>query len=152
MRNYLAIKPHTEEPSGGRGQGGEKAQKTVSSRDWRIMREDNGIRVRGSNCPNPFREWSDLNGVFSLGIPKEVQHNLEDNGYTHPTPIQMQAIPIGLKMRDMIGLAPTGSGKSAAFLLPIIAFLNRLPRLSESHLVSDGPYAMIMAPTRELAQ
>ena len=41
--------------------------------------------------------------------------------------IQMQAIPIGLKYRDMIGLAPTGSGKSAAFLIPLIAFLNKMP-------------------------
>jgi ATP-dependent RNA helicase DDX23/PRP28 len=63
----------------------------------------------------------------------------------------MQGIPIGMAMRDMIGLAPTGSGKSCAFLVPLIAFLLKMPRLT-GQLVEDGPYSMIMAPTRELAQ
>lgn len=53
--------------------------------------------------------------------------------------------------KDMIGLAPTGSGKSAAFLLPLIAFLEKQPAI-QGHLIQDGPYALIMAPTRELAQ
>lgn len=66
-------------------------------------------------------------------------------------PIQMQSIPIGLLFRDMIGLAPTGSGKSAAFLIPLINFLLRLPPIKDE-LISDGPYSIIMAPTRELAQ
>ena len=51
----------------------------------------------------------------------------------------------------MIGLAPTGSGKSAAFLLPLISFLMKQPPI-RGKLIEDGPYAMIMAPTRELAQ
>jgi len=76
--------------------------------------------------------------------------NIEDVGFAKPLPIQMQAIPIGLNMKDMIGLAPTGSGKSAAFLLPLISFLMKQPPI-EGHLVQDGPYAMIMAPARELA-
>lgn len=54
-------------------------------------------------------------------------------------------------MRDMIALAPTGSGKSAAFLIPLIMFLLRQPPI-RGQLIQDGPYAMIMAPTRELAQ
>jgi ATP-dependent RNA helicase DDX23/PRP28 len=53
-------------------------------------------------------------------------------------------------MRDMIGLAPTGSGKSAAFLIPLINFLMKLPPIT-GELVADGPYSIIMAPTRELA-
>jgi ATP-dependent RNA helicase DDX23/PRP28 len=56
-----------------------------------------------------------------------------------------------MALRDMIGLAPTGSGKSAAFLVPLIVFLLKLPRIA-GKLVEDGPYSMIMAPTRELAQ
>ena len=56
-----------------------------------------------------------------------------------------------MNMRDMIGLAPTGSGKSAAFLLPLIVFLLNQPRI-EGNLIQDGPYSIIMAPTRELAQ
>ena len=63
----------------------------------------------------------------------------------------MQALPIGFAMRDMIGLAPTGSGKSAAFLLPLVSFLMKQPPIRGS-LIMDGPYALVMAPTRELAQ
>ena len=62
----------------------------------------------------------------------------------------MQGIPVGMNFRDMIGLAPTGSGKSAAFLIPLINFLLRMPPIRD-HLIQDGPYSIIMAPTRELA-
>tara|TARA_B110000285_G_scaffold129697_1_gene145900 strand:- start:534 stop:749 length:216 start_codon:yes stop_codon:yes gene_type:complete len=54
-------------------------------------------------------------------------------------------------MRDIIGLAPTGSGKSAGFLLPIISFLINMPPVA-GEVAEKGPYALIMAPTRELAQ
>lgn len=52
-------------------------------------------------------------------------------GYPRPMPIQMQTIPIGLNFRDLIGLAPTGSGKSAAFLIPLVNFLLKMPPLRE---------------------
>ena len=91
----------------------------MSERDWRIFREDHEIYIKGGqNCPNPVRSWDEVEG-----IPDIVRENIRINGFKNPTPIQMQALPIGMSMRDMIGLAPTGSGKSAAFLLPLIAFL-----------------------------
>jgi ATP-dependent RNA helicase DDX23/PRP28 len=62
----------------------------------------------------------------------------------------MQAVPISMLNRDMIALAPTGSGKSAAFLIPLILFLMKLPPI-KGQLIEDGPYGLIMAPTRELA-
>jgi ATP-dependent RNA helicase RhlE len=65
-------------------------------------------------------------------------------GYTTPTPIQEQAIPIALQGRDLLGLAQTGTGKTAAFVLPI---LNRLIRSQGSRV-----RALIVAPTRELAE
>jgi len=76
--------------------------------------------------------------------------NIRNLGFKQPTPIQMQAITVGTSARDLLALAPTGSGKSAAFLLPIISFLMKMPPLS-GQLAEDGPYALIMAPTRELA-
>lgn len=63
----------------------------------------------------------------------------------------MQAIPYGLQMRDLIGLAPTGSGKSAAYLIPMINTLMTLPKLEDERIL-DGPYGVILSPTRELAQ
>jgi ATP-dependent RNA helicase DDX47/RRP3 len=60
----------------------------------------------------------------------------------HPTPIQTQAIPLALEGRDVIGLAETGSGKTAAFVLPILQSLLERPQ---------ALFGLIMAPTRELA-
>ena len=63
----------------------------------------------------------------------------------------MQAISVGQHMRDLMGLAPTGSGKSCAFLLPMISFLMKMPPVV-GDVAENGPYGLIMAPTRELAQ
>jgi ATP-dependent RNA helicase RhlE len=77
-----------------------------------------------------------------LGLTQQVLDAVRDAGYTEPTPIQREAIPLALSGRDIMGLASTGTGKTAAFTLPII---NRL---------IDGPKrtrVLILAPTRELA-
>jgi len=82
----------------------------------------------------------------SLGIIDPILRALEVKGYTKPTPIQEQAIPILLKGKDLLGCAQTGTGKTAAFAIPIIQ------QLCEATL--DGPYVikvLVMAPTRELA-
>ncbi len=69
-----------------------------------------------------------------------------------PSPIQRQAIPIGLQNRDVIGVAETGSGKTAAFLIPLLVWITQLPKMEREDDYDQGPYAIIMAPTRELAQ
>ena len=122
-----------------------KSREEMSERDWRIFREDNEIYIKGGQCPNPVRSWREVEGV-----PDVIRENLKANNYVKPTAIQMQALPIGMCMRDMIGLAPTGSGKSCAFLLPLISFLLKQPPI-QNNLIQDGPYALVMAPTRELA-
>ncbi|XP_055352273.1 probable ATP-dependent RNA helicase DDX23 [Paramacrobiotus metropolitanus] len=73
-------------------------------------------------------------------------------GYASPTPIQRQAIPVGLHYRDIIGVAETGSGKTAAFLIPLLTWITSLPKMVQHVDIDQGPYAIIMAPTRELAQ
>jgi ATP-dependent RNA helicase DDX5/DBP2 len=68
--------------------------------------------------------------------------------YETPTPIQCQGIPIALSGRDILGCAETGSGKTASFALPMINHcLVQLPLRA-----GDGPLALVLAPTRELAQ
>mmetsp|Transcript_31265 Transcript_31265/g.38654 ORF Transcript_31265/g.38654 Transcript_31265/m.38654 type:complete len:123 (+) Transcript_31265:713-1081(+) len=104
-----------------------KARESMSERDWRIFREDHEIYIKGGQCPNPIRNWDEAEG-----IPDAIRDNLEINQFTEPTPIQMQALPIGMAMRDMIGLAPTGSGKSAAFILPLVSFLLRQPPIRDN--------------------
>lgn len=123
----------------------EKALDEMKERDWRIFREDFGIAAKGGHIPKPLRSWKESD------IPGTILRAIEDIGYTEPSPIQRQAIPIGLQNRDLIGVAETGSGKTASFVIPMLAYISQLPRLSDAnrHL---GPYALIIAPTRELAQ
>jgi ATP-dependent RNA helicase DDX23/PRP28 len=117
----------------------------MKERDWRILKEDYGIATKGGAIPNPFRSWKES------GLPKSLLDVVASVGYTDPTPIQRAAIPIALQARDLIGVAVTGSGKTAAFLLPLLVYISDLNPLSEANK-NDGPYALILAPTRELVQ
>nr|ASF90280.1 hypothetical protein SPAR01464 [Bartheletia paradoxa] len=123
----------------------EKALSEMKERDWRIFREDFSIAARGGLIPLPLRNWSESK------IPKPIMDVINEIGYTEPSPIQRQAIPIGLQNRDLIGIAETGSGKTAAFVIPMLAFIQNLPRFDDENR-HMGPYALILAPTRELAQ
>ena len=87
-----------------------------------------------------------LEGAFAQLIP-ELQQALTQAGYHKPSPIQAQAIPILLEERDLMGCAQTGTGKTAAFTLPILQMLSE-----EDYSAKPGrPRALILAPTRELA-
>ncbi|BGP30729.1 mRNA splicing protein prp28 [Rhodotorula toruloides] len=123
----------------------EKSLEEMRDRDWRIFREDFSIGARGGHIPLPLRSWKESK------IPQPILEAIEEIGYKEPSPIQRQAIPIGLQNRDMIGIAETGSGKTAAFTIPMLAYIARLPPLSDENR-SKGPYALVLAPTRELAQ
>ncbi|MDN5565286.1 MAG: DEAD/DEAH box helicase [Psychrobacter sp.] len=81
-----------------------------------------------------------------LDIAKPILTALERSGYTHPTPIQAQAIPFALQGRDLLLSAQTGSGKTAAFVIPV------LDRLSRATSFDKLTKALILTPTRELAQ
>lgn len=124
----------------------EKDLDEMTERDWRIFREDYNITIKGGKIPNPIRNW------VESGFPKELLDIIEKVGYAEPTPIQRQAIAIGLQNRDIIGVAETGSGKTLAFLIPLLAWIQSLPKIERLEDADQGPYAIILAPTRELAQ
>ncbi len=93
-----------------------------------------------------------------LGLAPAQLRSCESLGYTEPTPIQQQAIPVILSGRDLIGCAETGTGKTAAFLLPIIQQLasvepqvTRTGRGRSKNNLSSPARVLILAPTRELA-
>ena len=88
-------------------------------------------------------ELTDFN---SLGLSKQIVDTLSQNNFTTPTPIQAQAIPLVLQGRDLIGLAQTGTGKTAAFGLPIIEMLLKDAKRPDNRTVRT----LILAPTREL--
>lgn len=86
----------------------------------------------------------------SLNLAPEILRAVEDQGYTKPTPIQAQAIPLVLEGRDLMAGAQTGTGKTAAFTLPLLQKL--LPHASTSASPARHPVrALILTPTRELA-
>lgn len=80
-----------------------------------------------------------------LGLSDELLKTVEAAGYSDPTPIQRQAIPSVLMMRDLIGIAQTGTGKTASFVLPMIDIL------AEGRSRARMPRSLILEPTRELA-
>src|SRR6201996_181025 len=80
-----------------------------------------------------------------LGLSEKVLQAVESSGYTTPTPIQEQAIPPALTGRDILGIAQTGTGKTAAFVLPMLS------RLETGRARARMPRTLIVEPTRELA-
>ena len=83
---------------------------------------------------------------LNLGLCKPIVQAIEDLGYTTPTPIQKQAIPIIISGKDLIATAQTGTGKTAAFVLPILEIFNKQRQLRGKRI-----RALILTPTRELA-
>src|SRR3954470_11603113 len=80
----------------------------------------------------------------ALGLQRELAAAVAALGYEEPTPVQREAIPLLLKGRDLLGQAGTGTGKTAAFALPM------LQRIAERH-EGRRPAGLVLVPTRELA-
>jgi ATP-dependent RNA helicase RhlE len=101
-------------------------------------------RIRGPGATPEYMETTvETSLTFQdLGLAPELLKAVTAAGYTSPTPIQAQAIPLALRGRDLMGLAQTGTGKTAAFTLPIVQRLMGGPRRTR---------ALILTPTRELA-
>jgi len=106
------------------------------------LRSKLDICVKGDAVPDPIMCFS------ACGLPEKLVHNLETAGYCMPTPVQMQVIPASMSNRSLLVSAETGSGKTASFLIPIIAHCSRVR--SQECTSNQGPLAIVLAPTREL--
>eukprot|EP00037_Helgoeca_nana_P027919 m.324454 g.324454 ORF g.324454 m.324454 type:complete len:606 (-) comp27630_c1_seq1:1315-3132(-) len=103
------------------------------------------ISIEGSNCPPPIPTFEHMK------VHPAIVRMLADKGITQPTPIQMQALPLLMTGRDMVGVAYTGSGKTLTFSLPLIMFaLEQQKKMP--FMKNEGPYGVIMCPARELAR
>ncbi len=85
------------------------------------------------NQPNLFEQFK---------LNRQLLNAIEDAGYSEPTPIQQQAIPLAMAGHDVLGIAQTGTGKTAAFVLPLL--------MKVKYAQGESPRALILAPTREL--
>ncbi|KAF7994653.1 hypothetical protein HCN44_004125 [Aphidius gifuensis] len=106
------------------------------------FRNKNRISVVGRQVPKPIDSFDKLSESYN--VSNDLIENIKNCGYKVPTPIQMQAIPILLEKRQTLACAPTGSGKTASFLIPIIHHLKEPKKL--------GFRALIISPSRELAK
>ncbi|CAL9146814.1 DEAD-box ATP-dependent RNA helicase 24 [Musa acuminata AAA Group] len=113
----------------------------MSDQDVTEYRKSLAIRVSGFDVPKPIKLFEDC------GFPTALMGAITKQGYEKPTTIQCQALPIVLSGIDIIGIAKTGSGKTAAFVLPMIVHILDQPELDKG----EGPIGVICAPTRELA-
>lgn len=106
------------------------------------LRSKMGICVKGESVPDPVMSFSSCN------LPQKLENNIEIVGFVMPTPVQMQTIPAALSNRHLLVSAETGSGKTASFLVPIIAHCSQVRSEQSPH--DKRPLAMVLAPTREL--
>uniref|UniRef100_A0A5K3EUI4 RNA helicase n=1 Tax=Mesocestoides corti TaxID=53468 RepID=A0A5K3EUI4_MESCO len=116
--------------------------KRRSSRDIKKFFEESKITIDGNDIPRPVFTF------LEAGFPEAVIEVIEENKWKIPTPIQSQGWPLALSGRNVVGIAQTGSGKTAAFLLPAIVHIKAQPSMKRH----DGPIALILVTTRELAQ
>ncbi|XP_051113849.1 DEAD-box ATP-dependent RNA helicase 57 [Andrographis paniculata] len=106
-----------------------------------LLRKRHNIHVSRSNIPSPLQDFEDLRSRYKC--KPYLLRNLMELGFKEPTPIQRQAIPVLLSGMECFACAPTGSGKTFAFVCPILMKLK--------HASKDGIRAVILCPTRELA-
>ena len=87
------------------------------------------------------------NSFKTLGFAPQLEKLIEANGFTSPTPIQMKAIPLVRQGYDLLAAAQTGTGKTAAFVLPMLQKMIEEPTLYQKRV----PRVLVLTPTRELA-
>ncbi|MHA2503656.1 MAG: DEAD/DEAH box helicase [Candidatus Kariarchaeaceae archaeon] len=105
------------------------------------------VQVRLISTPEPAVITSEEIGTFaSMGLSEDILGSLYDIGYREPTPVQKLAIPLILSGKDILATAQTGSGKTAAFALPLLQFILS----KETKNKKRQPTVLILAPTREL--
>ncbi|KAG3104609.1 hypothetical protein PC121_g652 [Phytophthora cactorum] len=121
---------------------------TTQETSW--LRQERGIAVEGEDpIPPPTRSFSEISlssGAISV---------LQSRGVTTPSAIQAQVLPCVFQGRDVVALAPTGSGKTLCYILPMVELLLRLlseaaPHFPTVHMMPASPCALAMVPTREL--
>ncbi|XP_059174682.1 probable ATP-dependent RNA helicase DDX52 [Physella acuta] len=143
-----ATSSKTSDIPAGQNKNKKKKKKTdaqlaaVKDEEIRHLRNKYHIHTNGTDVPDPLRDFDELKTVY--GVSEVILHNIEKLGYKEPTGIQRQAIPVLLQGRDLMACAPTGCGKTAAFIIPILHHLKE-PQ-------GGGFRALALAPTRELAK
>ncbi|QLQ82603.1 hypothetical protein HG537_0H03660 [Torulaspora globosa] len=120
-----------------------KEPKVTNIDEATALRKSYKGKVTGEDIPLPIGSFEDL--VTRFSFDKRLLNNLIEKHFTEPTPIQCEAIPLSLNGRDIVACAPTGSGKTLSFLIPL------LQRVISEGSNGTGLRALIISPTKELA-
>lgn len=119
----------------------------LAARKWTILTSINVTEFDTTPSEAVVPSFADL------GLSEEVLSAVADMGYTAPTPVQAASIPHALDGEDVLAAAQTGTGKTAAFLLPTMNNLPHVPRSrARGRVAAQGPLMLVVTPTRELAQ
>jgi ATP-dependent RNA helicase DDX41 len=116
-----------------------------TSEEVERLRKQKGITAEGENIPSLIGSFAEMK------FPRSILRAMKSKDIVVPTYIQMQGLPVVLSGRDMIGIASTGSGKTLTFLLPLIQFCMEQETLLPFER-GEGPYGLIIVPSRELAK
>ena len=116
-----------------------------------------GIKVKGDDIAPPNSSFKDM--MIHDYVKERILNGIEASQWKEPTPIQMQSTPVMISGRDILAGAPTGSGKTAAYLIPIFSLISKMKNGSlkannkkQKTSSSKGILGLILAPTRELAE
>lgn len=130
---------------------GERKVRAVRLEEIACFRRRMGIKVRGEEVADPMECFGDMPtaglGDDARQTRRVILRNVEESTWKEPTPVQMQAVPILVAGRDLLAAAPTGSGKTAAFVMPMILRLG----VQRAFAGASGVRGLLLAPTRELA-
>ena len=122
-----------------------ESNNTNDEENINYIRNQLNIRVKGDEVPGPSLTFDNMS--INQEIKEIILNNIEASDWKEPTPIQMQAIPSLLLKRDVLASAPTGSGKTAAFVIPMLSYIT-----SSSTSSTRGIKGLILVPTKELGE
>ncbi|KAL5478031.1 hypothetical protein EMCRGX_G024906 [Ephydatia muelleri] len=138
----IATKKGKKKPRTKRRKTKEVLSSVAMRQEMNAFRNSRHIYLTGSDVPDAVKSFEELQSSYCLS--PYILRNVQASGYKEPTPIQMQAVQLMLQGQEILACAPTGSGKTAAFIIPILAHLKE-PKKA-------GFRAVVVSPTRELAQ
>lgn len=145
------VKPLDSAALGGEAATGEAKGRSIRLEEIACFRRRMGIKVRGEEVADPMESFVDMplagSGKDARQTRRVLLQNVEGSEWKEPTPVQMQAVPILVGGRDLLAAAPTGSGKTAAFVMPMVLRLG----MQRADVGTSGVRGILLAPTRELA-
>lgn len=130
---------------GGNDRGARTSSAPRGRRNYQEMDVDVSKLINKATAPEHVEAYVPVHAFAGFAIDERLKENIAKKGYTFPTPIQDESIPYVLEGKDIVGLANTGTGKTAAFLIPLIDKVLKFRTLNQAERI------LIMVPTRELA-